>query len=54
MQAQEIEHYLAELGAALQNQGIIKPKSFRSLSPARCTIGRSRNHPERAERAVRI
>src|SRR6266567_616801 len=25
MQAQEIEHYLAELGAALQNQGIIKP-----------------------------
>ena len=25
MQAKEIEHYLAELGAALQNQGIIKP-----------------------------
>ena len=25
MQAQEIEHYLAELGAALQNQGISKP-----------------------------
>ena len=25
MQAIEIEHYLAELGAALQNQGIIKP-----------------------------
>src|SRR5437762_5855694 len=25
MQAQEIEHYLAELGAALENQGITKP-----------------------------
>src|SRR5205809_3016861 len=25
MQAQEIEHYLAELGAALQSQGISKP-----------------------------
>lgn len=25
MQAQEIEHYLAELGAALQSQGITKP-----------------------------
>ena len=25
MHAQEIEHYLAELGASLQNQGIIKP-----------------------------
>ncbi len=25
MQAQEIEHYLAELGAALQDQGIVKP-----------------------------
>ncbi len=25
MQAQEIKHYLAELGAALQNQGIMKP-----------------------------
>ena len=25
MQAHEIEHYLAELGAALENQGIIKP-----------------------------
>jgi hypothetical protein len=25
MQAQEIEHYLAELGAALQSQGIVKP-----------------------------
>ncbi|HKF39188.1 MAG TPA: hypothetical protein VKB35_19990 [Ktedonobacteraceae bacterium] len=25
MQAQEIEHYLAELGAALQDQGINKP-----------------------------
>ena len=25
MQVKEIEHYLAELGAALQNQGIIKP-----------------------------
>ncbi len=25
MQAQEIEHYLAELGAALQSQGINKP-----------------------------
>ena len=25
MQAQEIEHYLAELGVALQNQGIMKP-----------------------------
>ncbi len=25
MQAHEIEHYLAELGAALQSQGITKP-----------------------------
>jgi hypothetical protein len=25
MQAHEIEHYLAELGAALENQGISKP-----------------------------
>jgi hypothetical protein len=25
MQAQEIEHYLAELGAALENRGITKP-----------------------------
>ena len=25
MQAQEIEHYLAELGAALESQGISKP-----------------------------
>jgi hypothetical protein len=25
MQAQEIEHYLSELGAALQEQGINKP-----------------------------
>jgi len=25
MQAQEIDHYLAELGAALQEQGINKP-----------------------------
>ena len=25
MQSQEIEHYLAELGAALQSQGINKP-----------------------------
>lgn len=25
MQSQEIEHYLAELGAALQSQGITKP-----------------------------
>jgi hypothetical protein len=25
MQGQEIEHYLAELGAALQEQGINKP-----------------------------
>ena len=25
MQAQEIEYYLAELGTALQDQGIVKP-----------------------------
>src|SRR5260370_41902305 len=34
MQAQEIEHYLAELGAALESQGISKPIRMRLIGGA--------------------
>ena len=45
MQAQEIEHYLAELGAALQDQGIVKPVRLLLIGGAAAPREFSNNRP---------